>query len=406
MKKVKNIIFTPEKLNIRSGGPSGYIANLQEALKINNAPEEIAIVSMTAKLKKQEKRLKLLTSLITLPILCKKARQNAKAKLRSLLLEGCFEDGKLPKIFKKELDMYDFESITCHSSICIKALRQYIDERGLKANLIIMSHSPESVGSEIYSNMIEKGATEEVALKEKARWEEMEQEGFKLADTIMFPSEEAMEPYFQTIDNFAQLIEGKKMVFIATGCQPLATSMTNEDILAKYNIPNDDKINICYIGRHTQVKGYDLLLEAAKKALKENDNIRFIIGGKPSNIIKPLEDENWLELGFINPAEVLKVSDVFILPNKRTYFDLILLEVLSTNTPVFASNTGGNKSVYNQTDKAITVYDNIDQLVELISNIKGKTNKAEDTKIVDAYNKIYSLEPFGKRYIDLVNKSL
>lgn len=405
MKNVKNIIFTPTEINIRAGGPAGYVANLEQAL-LEKTSKEIAIVSRTAKIRKSEKKLKLLCSILTFFIFNKKIKTKAKNKLKTLILGGYFEDGQLPSAFKKELDKYEFTSITCHSSVAIKPLRKYLNDRKLKANLILMSHCPESIGSEIYDRMKENGADEETAQAEKHRWEKIELNAFDLADTIMFPSEEAMEPYYQTIDNFDKVIENKNMVFIATGCKPLQTDLSNEEILNKYNIPNDDKINFCFIGRHTSVKGYDLLMEAAQKALEKSDNIRFIIGGKESPSIKPLNNENWLELGFVNPAEVLKVADVFILPNRRTYFDLVLLEVLSTNTPVFATNTGGNKSVYTQTNKAIEMYDTTEQLVEKILEVTSKTDKSKNLDVKNAYETNYSLKAFAERYINLVNDKL
>ena len=43
-KQVDNIIFTTGSINIRTGGPSGYIANLKEGLQKNNI-SNIQIVS-------------------------------------------------------------------------------------------------------------------------------------------------------------------------------------------------------------------------------------------------------------------------------------------------------------------------------------------------------------------------
>ena len=40
-----------------------------------------------------------------------------------------------------------------------------------------------------------------------------------------------------------------------------------------------------------------------------------------------------------DPHSLINASDMFILPNKETYFDLIMLEVLSMGKIVLATNT-------------------------------------------------------------------
>ena len=57
-----------------------------------------------------------------------------------------------------------------------------------------------------------------------------------------------------------------------------------------------------------------------------------------------LKTDHWIEVGWTNdPHSLIAASDVFVLPNHETYFDLILLEVLSLGVPVVMSRTGGNK---------------------------------------------------------------
>lgn len=41
--------------------------------------------------------------------------------------------------------------------------------------------------------------------------------------------------------------------------------------------------------------------------------------------------------------DLLQEVDVFVLPNRQTYYDLILLEVMRAGKPVLLTTTGGNK---------------------------------------------------------------
>lgn len=111
-------------------------------------------------------------------------------------------------------------------------------------------------------------------------------------------------------------------------------------------------------------------------------------------------------MGFINPADVITVSDCFILPNRQTYFDLVLLEVLSMGCPIFATKTGGNKAVFKRT-RAIMLYENIDECVDKINKYLDFSIDKKDKfkkQIIDAYNKYYTIEVFAKNYEDMISK--
>ena len=215
-----------------------------------------------------------------------------------------------------------------------------------------------------------------------------------------------MEPYFDTIPEFKDWIKNKDVRFFQTGAKALETAKTKDVLKKQFNVPIDKNI-IVYIGRHNEVKGYDVLVNAGKNILQNRKDSIFLIGGKTNNVIPYPNDKNWRELGWINPAELLKIADVFILPNKRTYFDLILLEVMSTGTPVIASNTGGNKSVQEVTN-ALIMYDGTskdleDKLTDFLNKTKNEKNMLSN-KVLDAYKNNYTPELFAQRYINLIEK--
>ena len=169
----------------------------------------------------------------------------------------------------------------------------------------------------------------------------------------------------------------------------------------------EGKFVVGYVGRHNEIKGYDILQNAAKKVMLQNDNISFLIGGKQGNVFTPLNDKRWIEAGWVNPADLFQAIDVFVLPNRMTYFDLVLLEVMSMGVPVIASATGGNKSVQEQT-KSLFLYDNtVDSLAEtilMLSKESLSTMRNYSNLIKREYENNYTPSLFAERYLSLINQ--
>lgn len=398
---MKNIIFFSEEINLRAGGPAGYIANLKKGLQLIQNDRIFFIIGSKKNdaLRYRKHISKLLTWWIPAKKLRRHIRERIVDKFLGLNIDNISLDSPRYKGFVKILDEIDFDSVTCHFVKDALFIRNYLNVRNRNAKIILMSHSPEPPSREFY-------ATELSNKSEKAEfvlqlWERIEKEAFeKAADILLFPSKEAIEPYSSQLDYFESI--DKQFLFLPTGCCKLVCDKNTLDFREKYKIKTPYIIS--YIGRHNKIKGYDLLKDIAIKVLSTRDDVTFLIGGKPSSDIEPLNHPRWIELGFVNPPDVLSISDCFILPNRQTYFDLVLLEVMSMGVPVFASATGGNKSVYKAT-QAINLYKDIDECVEKInayldSSIDVKKDLKEKT--LKAYNDNYTLEIFAKNYVKMV----
>ena len=170
-----------------------------------------------------------------------------------------------------------------------------------------------------------------------------EVEAFDICDYVMYPVAQAREPYENASaiykDKFSEIND--KFFYVPTALNDITRIEANHHVLDSYNIPQS-ALRLCYIGRHSEVKGFPFLKEVARRVWNNSPDIYFIIGGKEYPI-KGIEDKRWIELGWVNTPSLLNEVDAFILPNKETYFDLILLEVLRQGTPVILSRTGGNK---------------------------------------------------------------
>lgn len=397
--KHKVIFFLSTHPNIRAGGPSGYIANLMDGFSALGV-QIFLIAPGISKVRNVPKWL-------TFWCFPKKLRKRVQMWIRFLIFGSDVAlDGGLDYSAKKALINPDLKWIFTESVVDFEKIRKFVKSRNLQTKIVLMSHTPERPLDEFKSGWkIYSKKQYEMLCK---RMEQIEVNAFRNADLLLFPSKEAMEPYFETWSGFSDVIKGRRLCFLQTGCAPLRmVEFDYKQVVKKFSLLPEASLRICFIGRHQEVKGYDLLVDAAKKVWKELPNAEFIIGGKISDIMPP-DDKRWKECGFVNPAELLSVADVFVLPNRRTYFDLVLLEVLSSGTPVIATRTGGNKSV-EQTiasdgGRIILSEPTSESIAERIiefARFSKEEKKLMGDKLVASYEKNYTQEAFARRYLNL-----
>lgn len=387
-KSVNNIIFYTNTIDIRSGGPSGYIANLREGLGTEN--NSVCFITPS---EKYYRFAYIFSKFVTKIIFLSKYRRIIRKRLFSSLLH--LHLGFL-------LHKYSFKTIICHSVWDVPFVRDYIKKNEPDALLMLMSHTPEPPSSEVWTTM---------KPKEKQIWpweklQALEYEAFESADILIFPSKEAMEPYLSSLDYFETLIQNKAVYFIPTGVTAIPLLQSTDELRKTYHIQTPYVIS--YIGRHNKIKGYDILQAIARDILEDRKDVTFLIAGKPSTAFPPLQHPRWIEIGYEHPSKILSVSDLFILPNRQTYFDLVLLEVLSTGVPILASNTGGNKSVYRQTN-AIKLFSTPEECKSYIYEFLSlpTSKKAEIRKKgIDAYTKYYTPPYFVRNYLSLIQQIL
>lgn len=409
---LKHFLYYGWYLDIRAGGPPGYLANLRYGLDCIDNPKffEIELWALK-KPNEQVKKLSNFKKIIYENRLLKYLYVNYISKnekrwysdyvdFLNNIDEQYIEEEVLAKIQHENIKM-----IHCNYVIdAIKVINTLKREQIHDVKVLLTSHMPEAPSSENYDLILEKGYSVKKAIQFRKLWEYIEKRAFTESDILIFPSKEAMEPYFETLPEFKDWIKDKDIRFFQTGAKALKTSKSKEELKRQYSIPENMNV-IVYIGRHNEVKGYDVLTEAGAKILSKRDDCVFLIGGKTNNLLQPPNSSNWRELGWVNPAELLKIADVFVLPNKRTYFDLILLEVMSTGTPVIASNTGGNKSVQ-EVSKSLIMYDcSAEDLETKLNEFLNKDDNEKlelSNRIYQAYQNHYTPEHFAQRYIDLL----
>ena len=319
----------------------------------------------------------------------------------------------LKSVLKKSIQMYgcnnkavvkldEYDIIHFHSAIDMFMVRDSLkDYRG---KVVFTSHSPSLLSYEMYQGLT---AFE----RQHMNWlyknlTKIDEYAFSRADYFIFPCPEAEEPYYHTWQKYEKLKQdkGEKFRYLLTGTNARTAKVNRNTILKKYHIPEDAFI-ISYAGRHNELKGYDRLKQIGEWVLKNNKDIYFLIAGK-EDPIHGLNHPRWIEVGWTSdPHSLIAASDVFVLPNRETYFDLVLLEVLSLGKVIVASRTGGNR-YFSGKSKGIMLYDTIDEAcdtLKLLSEMAPNDISELEHQNSTLYSENFTDEIFAKNYISIIN---
>lgn len=385
------LIFLPRDAILPKGGPSGYVYNLlsgmddSDEIKLHFLPE-----SNKSNLKKTYSKL---------PLSIKKIyRFFARNKdYRRLKKKVCDVD----EDFIKSFDVVHFHS-------CFSLYKNLPILKNYTGKVVLTSHSPKPPHLEMIQDVY--GKTERFLFGKKHLhvYEKIVEEAFLRANNIIYPCEQAEEPYINNWSKYLELKKEfqKKIKYLPTGAQSCLekVKISKEEIRSKYNIPKDAFL-ISFVGRHNEVKGYDTLKNIAS-LFSEKENVYFIIAGEESPLKRP-NLPYWREVGWTNdPYSIINASDLFVLPNKETYFDLVLLETLSIGVKVLLSYTGGNKFFENMSAD-IFFFNNEKDAVDKINTIKSTaTNNFDNnmslnrTLFVNSFNS----KIFANRYISAIKE--
>ena len=395
---MKNVLIYFNKENLApTGGPRGYLYNLYQGLKkVHNTEVKVSFLSSNKK-----KSLKNSTVV--------KDRYN-KLPLFVKKLYRIYGRHREYLAFKKGRSALNIEDISSYDAIHFHDVFVLYKNRDLLNNyegkVILTTHCPKPPHLEKVEDMYSGIERFVYGKSHSAFYEKCVKYAFEKVDYVLFPCKEAEEPYYNNWDYYRIIHEksDSKFIYLPTGLQDCAPKVKHPKhiVREKYNIPEDAFV-ISFVGRHNAVKGYDTLREIAESIC--SPNIYFLIAGEETPLQRP-NVENWREVGWTNdPYSIISASDLFILPNKETYFDLVLLEVLSLGKAVLASKTGGNK-FFQTLDSGIELYNSKEQAVELINNLCQSRDKIETMgqKNRMLFESHFTDERFASNYISLLKE--
>lgn len=391
MKKV--LIYHRINMLKPTGGPNGYLFSLKEGLDKNNDDrieiDFLPAINKTTSLKDASKTFKNPIAKWILSIYRRVKHIRFMFKMLNVTQNS-------------PVDLNKYDAIHFHATRDVWFLREQL--RDFKGKVILTSHSPQPLSDEY----IEQSSSLELKVfgKKYRSLIEMDKYAFERADYVMFPCQFADESYLHAWKDYHRIKESKKenYRYLLTGTVPARVKREKNEVRKSLNIPEDAFV-ICYVGRHNEIKGYDRLKVIGEKILNEYPKVYVVVAGNLGPI-ESVKHERWIEVGWTNePHSYISASDVFILPNKETYFDLILLEVLSIGVPVIASNTGGNK--YFNNNEGVLLFDSEMECVRLIEKIMMKTPEEIDsicTKNKMCYEENFTTDVFARNYIDILSE--
>ena len=169
---------------------------------------------------------------------------------------------------------------------------------------------------------------------------DIEYEGMHAADKVIAVSELTRQI---VINRYG--VNPDKVVVVHNAVEPVENA---EQILPDKGV--DEKI-VTFLGRITFQKGPEYFVEAAKKVLDRDPNVRFVMAGSGDMMNKMIKRVAELRMsskfhfaGFLKGDEVVRMfaqSDVYVMPSVSEPFGISPLEAMRSNVPVIISKQSG-----------------------------------------------------------------
>jgi len=194
---------------------------------------------------------------------------------------------------------------------------------------------------------------------------DLERRGMEAADRVIAVSNLTR----QTVIN-RYGISPEKVVTVHNAVEPVEKQVEDADKHVKEKI-------VTFLGRITFQKGPEYFVEAAKKVLDRNPDVRFVMAGSGDLLEKMIRRVAQLRIGhkfhftgFLRGPSVdrmLAMSDVFVMPSVSEPFGIVPLEAMRSNVPVIISKQSGVSEILKHALK-VDFWD-IDGMADAINGI-------------------------------------
>jgi glycosyltransferase involved in cell wall biosynthesis len=195
----------------------------------------------------------------------------------------------------------------------------------------------------------------------------IEKDGMEHADHIITVSNLTRNT---VIDKYGQ--DPRKVTTVHNAVEPLSSEIES----IKSNKGTKDKV-VTFLGRITMQKGPEYFVEAAALVLKKTDNVRFVMAGNGdmmNQMIRLAAQRNISDkfhfTGFMKGKqvyEVLKSSDVYVMPSVSEPFGISPLEAMQCGVPSIISKQSGCAEILEKAVK--TDYWDIEAMADAMYSI-------------------------------------
>jgi len=186
--------------------------------------------------------------------------------------------------------------------------------------------------------------------------------------------------------------------------------LDRSDVLDSFGLPSEPEHIVTFVGKFTDFKGIDVLLDAAHIYEGRLGDVHTLIMGdgelrpKLEQQIRDLRLKGIHLLGHTPQSDVarlINIADVSTVPSRVEPFGLVAIEALACGTPVVATNAGGLPDFISEEVGALVPMDDPEALAEAI--IQQIQSNVKATK--GAYCAQYALEGFSwqKQVGEMIN---
>lgn len=204
-------------------------------------------------------------------------------------------------------------------------------------------------------------------------------------------------------------IDPAKVTTVHNAVEPLSEELKN------IQVPKSKEKVVTFLGRITMQKGPEYFVEAAAKVLQKVHNVRFVMAGSGDMMEKMINLTAQKDIAdrFHFPGfqkgkqvyEMLKASDVYIMPSVSEPFGISPLEAMQMGVPSIISKQSGCPEILNHVIK--TDYWDIDAMADAIYSIityPAMYKQLHDEGLTEV-NGIQWIKA-GKKVIDIYNNLL
>lgn len=216
----------------------------------------------------------------------------------------------------------------------------------------------------------------------------------------------------------------RKLVIEKYGVNPDKVSVLHNAVLDSSIIKSSIRKNVpekivTFLGRITFQKGPEYFVEAAKKVIDRDPNVRFVMAGSGDLLNRMVERVAELGMGtkfhftgFLKGKDVddmYAISDVYVMPSVSEPFGIAPLEAVRHNTPVIISKQSGVAEVLRNAIKidfwdvdamadaifGLLHYESISKMFKELGSEELKKLKWEHVaaKLVTVYDKLHNQQP-------------
>lgn len=167
----------------------------------------------------------------------------------------------------------------------------------------------------------------------------------------------------------------------------------------KFNLEKYSKI-VSFVGKFTDFKGIDVLINAARIATDKIPNLAFVLAGdgglrgQMESLAKALALDNIYFLGHQDQnsvSDLYNLADISVVPSRIEPFGLVAIEALACGTPVVATNAGGLPDFINErVGQLVQMEDHQALAAALIEELEHNSKKTKGV-----YAAEYALENYS-----------